>query len=234
MILFVLAAPGVLAASPVAEAVARAAREHLLEEADRAGLSDPVVTLQVRADARGRAVCSGVLEVEVVDARHPTRMRFAATCRNGESWRDEFVVRGELSAQVAVATAQIKAGRPIAAAEIALERRAVTSPEAVSSSLDAVVGLASRRALRAGQVVDRRTLAEPILVQRGAAVAIVARNGPVQVTTAGEALAPGRAGDIVEVRNIASGRVIRARVTASNVVEPADMVPMAPSPQSVR
>ena len=122
-----------------------------------------------------------------------------------------------------VATARVPTGQPIGAGDVALARHALRALDAATSDLDAVVGRSSRRALRAGQVVEPRSLAEPLLVRRGAEVSIVAKNGPVLVTTAGEALASGRDGDVIDVRNARTGRVIRARVTARDTVEPAEL-----------
>lgn len=220
----------VVAVAAVTDEVAREARRHLLDEAATAGLVDTAVALKVVGDG---ATCAAPLDIEPVDTRFLTRMKFAAICSAAPGWRKEFIVRGELSARVVVATARIAAGRPVGPGDVALEKRTLASIEGATSALDAVVGQASRRALRAGQVIDRHWLAQPVLVQRGANVAIVATNGPVRVTTTGEALATGREGDVIDVRNATTGRVIRARVTALDTVEPADL-PVAPIPQSAR
>ncbi len=68
-----------------------------------------------------------------------------------------------------------------------------------------------------------------MLVKRGSAVQIVARAGGVQVTHAGESLDSGARGQAVRVRNLASGKVIDARVVSHGVVEP---ISSAPMPQS--
>lgn len=230
-LLVALLAPATATAAPVADAVARAARAHVLEQAERAGLHAATVTLKVVDAERALPACATPPQIDAADTRFLTRMRFAASC--GNAWREEFVVRAELSAEVVIASTRIAANRPIAPGDVEVARRALNAAEAAASDPEAVIGLASRRALRAGQVVDPRTLNQPVLVQRGAAVSIVARNGPVQVSTRGEALAAGREGDLIEVRNTASGKVIRARVTDSNEVEPADLPPSVPPNQPI-
>lgn len=229
-VLFIAALP---ASAGVEDEVARAARRHLLEAAEAAGLAEPAVTLEVAGARRQAPACAQPLRIEPLDTRHASRLRFAAVCPGHDDARAEFVVRAELTAHVAVATAAVAAGRPIAAQDVALERRPLGAATAPTSDLDAVVGLSSRRALRAGQVIDTPALAAPVLVRRGAAVRIVARNGQVLVTAAGEALAAGRQGELIEVRNSATGKVIQARVTGSNEVAPTDM-PISASPQSGR
>jgi flagella basal body P-ring formation protein FlgA len=84
------------------------------------------------------------------------------------------------------------------------------------------VGLTSRRSLRAGEVLRQGQLAAPVLVKRGSAVSIVARKEQV-VSMAGEAMDPGALGQVIRVRNAASGTVIRARVVDAGVVEPAEI-----------
>ncbi len=201
--------------------LARGARAHLLEAAAAAGLEDVELTLRV-ADTNAPP-CNGPVEVVPLDTRYLSRMKFAARCAEAPQRPIRFVARAELAARVVVATARVPAGQPIAAGEVGLARHALRALDTATSDLEAVVGKSSRRALRAGQVVEPPWLTEPLLVHRGAEVSIVANNGGVSVTTTGEALAGGRAGDLIDVRNATTGRVIRARVAARDTVEPAEL-----------
>ena len=45
-----------------------------------------------------------------------------------------------------------------------------------------------------------------------------AQHGAIQANTEGEALADGRKGDVIRVKNVASGKVIDAQVTGIGVV----------------
>jgi flagella basal body P-ring formation protein FlgA len=219
---FAWIAPIAFAATPLEARVEQAAREQVLKQAKEAGLLKPSVEITVvsRGDANP---CAKEIAVEPVDTRHLTRMRFAATCDAEPAWRSEFIVRGALTADVVVTTADLKASRPIDATQVALESRDVSATAEPTSDLDQVVGKSSRRALRSGQVVDRRWLLEPILVQRGATVTIVARNAGVEVNVVGEATEAGRRDQVIAVRNKATGKIIRARVIGENSVAPADL-----------
>ncbi|MBS1190269.1 MAG: flgA [Rhodocyclaceae bacterium] len=221
--------PAALAAESLETRVGQAARQFLLEQAARAGLAKPVVDLTVAAGSRTVPNCRPPVAVEPVDTRYPGRMRFAALCPAEQGGRQEFVVRATLSAEVLVTATAVPAGKPLVPTDLALERRDIsTTPDALSN-VETVAGLASRRSLRAGQILARQWLVEPVLVRRGEAVRIVARSGPIEVSSAGEALEAGRREDTVRVRNSASGKVIRARITASGTVEPADMPVSMPS-----
>lgn len=70
--------------------------------------------------------------------------------------------------------------------------------------------------MRAGQ------LSSPVLVKRGDAVTMVARRDGIEVSMAGEAMDAGGKGAMVRVRNVASGQVVRMRVSGSGTVEPID------------
>ena len=104
-----------------------------------------------------------------------------------------------------------------------LARRDVTMIADSIASLPAVVGLSSRRSLRAGEVLRQGQLASPVLVKRGAPVNIVARKEQVQVSMDGVAMDAGAQGEVIRVRNAASGTIIRARVVEAGVVEPAEL-----------
>lgn len=227
MLLCVLCAPSAGAtaaqAADVPEAqVARSARQFLLAEAGRNGWSNAAVEVRVAGPNRELPPCRAPLSVSPVDTRYPTRMRFAATCAS-DGWRREFVVRADISADVVVAATAIPANRVIAAADLMLERRSVSAAPDALSDPAAAAGHASQRPLRAGQIVPKNWLTAPLLFKRGAPVRIIARSGPIDISTDGEALEAGRLNEILQVRNVATGKVIRARAIDNTAVEPVDI-----------
>ncbi len=147
-------------------------------------------------------------------------MRFAVTC-NGE--KRDVIVRATIAAEVVVSTQTVKAGELIDAAALTLERREVTATPGAIANIEDVAGKSSRRALRAGQLVDRRWLNEPVLVKRNSRVTIVARNAGVEVHVAAEAMQSGRRGEVISVKNAANGTVVRVRVIAQDTVEPLEI-----------
>ncbi|MNN87558.1 flagellar basal body P-ring biosynthesis protein FlgA [compost metagenome] len=61
-------------------------------------------------------------------------------------------------------------------------------------------------------------LVSPWLVRRGERVSMVARHGDTQAVTQGEALENGRKGQVIRVKNLASGSIIDAQVTEPGTV----------------
>lgn len=207
-------------ALPLTEQLEQAARAAL--EKQSAGLVEPRFELTL-ASPRPAPPCGQPLSIEPLDTRTPARMRFVVRCPDEGGWRYEYVVRGRVTAMVVVAAEAVSPGQPLEDAQVTMERRDVSSiPDALGAPADAV-GQASRRSLRAGEVLRAGQLAAPVLVKRGDQVAMVARQQGIEVSTAGEALDAGSRGAIVRVRNSASGQVVRMRVTAAGTVEPVDL-----------
>lgn len=80
-------------------------------------------------------------------------------------------------------------------------------------------GVQLRNRLRAGDIVTSNNLLVTDAVNRGEQISIVATNGTLSVRMSGEALDSGKVGDQVRVRNLQSGRVIRALVVGRGKVE---------------
>lgn len=218
-----LAAGSLPARADTAGDVLRAARQFLAAEAARTGLVEAQFTVEVSGSPAKAQACPKPVSVEPADTQFPSRMRFVASCA-AAGWSETYTLRAEVSAQVVVAASQLNSGQPIVADDLRLERRTLMNLQDALSDPAALVGMASRRTLRPGQLVDRRALAPAVLVRRGATVTIVARNQGILVSSTGEATETGRRDDVIGVRNSATGRVIRARVTGANEVEPVGIV----------
>lgn len=223
---------GVAGAAPTADEVTvqveRAARQQLAERAARTGLMDPVFDLNVVPANRPLPACRQALRVESIDVQNARRMRFAATCPGSDGWRREFIVRAGISATVLVAAVALPTGRTISAADLVLVQRDVTAlPDALSDP-HAVVGMASRRSIRAGEPVRESWLAQSTAVRRGAVVSIVAHSDNIEVTAPGEALDSGALDAVIRVRNTSNGKVIRARVISNTNVEPVEVARAIP------
>jgi flagellar basal body P-ring formation protein FlgA len=88
----------------------------------------------------------------------------------------------------------------------------------VIASRNELVGKVARRTLLAGKLIARNTIGEPDLVQKGKIVPILYQQGPLTITTAVLALQSGALNDLIQVRNIDSGKVIVATVVADGSV----------------
>lgn len=222
MLFWLGAMPALAGAAPVMPQVEQAVRSHWIALAESRGWKAPAVEVKLSSRAPANLQCVSPVSVDVGDARYPTRMPLKATCNDAQGWVHELVARVTINAEVLIATAPVASGATLAASDLRLERRDVTNMVDAIGNAEEAVGQLSRRKLREGQVLQARLLNRAVLVKRGAAVRIVARQGGVSVENAGESLQTGSLGDLIRVRNTASGRTLSARVMEEGVVEPAD------------
>lgn len=164
--------------------------------------------------------CRLPLAVEAQDTAALSRLRFAVRCPAPQGWSTVYTVRIELSARQLVAARDLAAGKPLTADDVEWARRPMYELEEGMRSPDEATGLMSRSALRRGQPLRKKTLESAVLVRRGEAVDIVASKEEIVVTVPGEALETGRRNDVIRVRNIGSGKTVRARVTEAGRVAP--------------
>jgi len=210
------------AATTLSADVEQAAREQLEKNAAAAGLGEPAFDLTVLT-SRPPPACTTPVAVEPLDMRNPARMRFVARCADGRGWRHEFTVRARISALVAVTAAPVNANAPLGEADVALERRDISTIADPVGVPEEAIGRSSRRSLRAGEVLRAGQLVAPIAVKRGDGVTMMARQDGIEVSMAGEALDAGARGAVVRVRNSASGQVVRMRVLGAGAVQPVDL-----------
>ena len=122
-------------------------------------------------------------------------------------------VRVWISRPTLIAAADLRMGKPIEAGHLRVENKD-SSPffETAALSIEAASGKTPRRPIRAGQAVDRAALDTPPDVTRGQMVGVQAQVGAAFLKFEVRAEASGRAGDLVAVRNVESGKTFQARV----------------------
>lgn len=82
-----------------------------------------------------------------------------------------------------------------------------------------LVGQSPRRALNAGMPVRAGDVGRPEAVAKNVLVTMVAQGPGITITTTGRALEAGSIGDVVQVMNLQSKKVIQATIIGSNQVQ---------------
>lgn len=203
-------------------AVMSSARHWLDSAAAKAGLEQVQSRLTPipPREAAAPPACRRPLEVEALDTPTLSRLRFAVRCPEPPGWNTVYTVRAELSARQVVAARDVDAGKPLSADDVEWARRPVYELEEGLHSPTEAIGLSSRSALRRGQPLRKKTLEPAVLVRRGEAVDIVASKEEIVVTVPGEALENGHRNDVIRIRNVGSGKTLRARVIEPGRVAP--------------
>jgi flagella basal body P-ring formation protein FlgA len=121
--------------------------------------------------------------------------------------------------RIVVPVRDIGRGETIAESDLSYQ---VVAPESVMSntatSMDALVGMQTRRVLHQGESVRNDDVRHPILVTRGSTVTMSFEAPGITLTAVGRAMSEGGVGDTVTVLNPASYRQISAVVTGPGIV----------------
>jgi flagellar basal body P-ring formation protein FlgA len=109
-------------------------------------------------------------------------------------------------------------GEIVRNADVALERRPKSEIAGDPLSLEQVIGMSVKRAMRPGQPLRAADLARPEVVQRNQTVTIVFEAPGMLLTVRGKALEGGGTGDHIAVLNIQSNRTVQGEVTGPGKV----------------
>lgn len=139
-------------------------------------------------------------------------------------------VQVHLTGTATVTTEAVALARPLARgdvikeSDIALRRvpRSQITSEAVVSP-DQAIGMAARTALNAGRPLQAAELMKPELVRRNDSVTIVYQVPGLMLAVRGKANEGGAEGDMIDVVNLQSNRVIRATIIGRGQVAVASM-----------
>lgn len=133
--------------------------------------------------------------------------------------RGSFTVKVHVNATVYVAAHRLNRGILLSERDLLAKEYDLASlrglPETAKEKL---IGARLRHTIREGQIVTSDALEPVPLVRRGDAVVIVAKRGTLVVTAFGVARENGAMGEVVQVENLQSKRVVHARVKGNNTV----------------
>lgn len=122
--------------------------------------------------------------------------------------------------QVVVAAKNLLPERTLGAADVRMEEREIGSLSAkYLTSSDAAAGHVVNRLVREGTMLTQSMLQNPVIMEAGIPISIVATINGVKIKTEGITLQRGRADDIIRVRNTRSAKVLRAKVLDAATVE---------------
>jgi flagella basal body P-ring formation protein FlgA len=142
-----------------------------------------------------------------------------------EAWVDGVSVRSvSVPVRISALFPALVAVRPIGrhavllAEDVRVERREILAGQEALREPGAVIGRRAVRNIAAGELVLEGLVELPPLVRRGEMVLLVAEGHGVRAEIRGEAREEGKAGQVVRVRNLISGREVYGQVQAEGVV----------------
>jgi len=121
--------------------------------------------------------------------------------------------------EVVVTSYPLAQREPVTAAAVRVERRDVSSlTSRPFSRIEEVLGQQTVRFVEVNEIMTQKTLERPTLVKRGSAVVLVYETGILRVETPGAAEEGGKAGDLIQVKNPSSGKLLRGVVLDGRTV----------------
>lgn len=109
---------------------------------------------------------------------------------------------------------RMKRGETITAADVTQKPIAAgrIRPEMYVMDSTTLVGHALKRSMASGQPIRRNDVELPIAVTEGAELKMIFRSGTMKLVDIGLAMDKGGIGDVVRVKNVKSGQIVRARI----------------------
>ena len=183
----------------------------------------PGATLRVSVEAldpRLRlAPCDGLQAFFPAGARRLGNTTVGVRCRSPKPWVIYLTARVEAYGKVLVSAHALPQGAVLAASDFRLARRDLAAlPYGYLSDTRRIAGMILTQPLSADAVLTPGMLQAPHLVHRGQRVTLMATAPGLEVRMAGQALTDGARGTLVQVRNMASQRVVEGTVVAAGVV----------------
>jgi flagella basal body P-ring formation protein FlgA len=88
----------------------------------------------------------------------------------------------------------------------------------IHEAREGVIGKVARRTLLPGQPITLTSIREPYLVTQGKSVLVIFESGGLTITTNAMALQNGSLGEVIALRNVDSGTIIRGTVASDGTV----------------
>lgn len=220
-----LLAGGMLASTGARSATgweSHAAIREAAEAAVRKVQPGPAGVVADSPDPRLRlAACSQPITA-TVPANGVRTARFTAEvrCDGSQPWRLYLPVRVTSIRPVVVASRALARDTVLAPGDVRLAESALSAvPAGALHDPGLAVGRVLRRPADEGQALTASLLGAATLVRRGQQVRVEARAGGLRVQMEGVARGDGALGDIIDVENGASGRIVQAVVRSAKSVE---------------
>lgn len=175
-----------------------------------------------RLDPRLRlAQCDVPLSTRLESPTQPVgRTTVRVSCEGSSPWSVFVPAQVHLYREVVVASRPLKRESVLEPEDVSLAERDVgLLNQGYLTQLDQALGNKLTRGTQPHQVITPNQISLAEIVRKGDQVVISAKNAAINVRMPGEALDDGALGTQIRVKNIRSGRTIKARVVGAGHVE---------------
>lgn len=162
------------------------------------------------------ATCNTPLDVKPTSTRKKLgRLTLKISCFDQKNWSLHVPLELKAYEGVIVAARPILRGQIITAGNLAKEEREVTRlNQGYFSEPHLVVGSIAKRNIPSRRVILPQSLSKPKLVNKGERISIQAISSGLSIKAMGVALADGSLGDLIQVKNTKTQRIVEGRISA--------------------
>lgn len=140
-------------------------------------------------------------------------------CNDAKPWKLYIPVKISVYENVITAKSYLKRGTQLTNDDISIQKTDISSlTRGYTTEPQQVIGLVLKQPLAANAVIVPAMLEAQMLVRRGEGVIILAKNEGIEVRMQGKALDDGSNGQIIQVQNLASQRIVEGQVISRGVV----------------
>ena len=162
------------------------------------------------------AVCNTPLDVaRTSNRKNMGRLTLKISCFDQKNWSLHVPLELKAYENVVIASQPILRGQIITAGNVAEEEREVTRlSKGYFSATQLAVGSIAKRSIATNRVIQPQFLSSPMLVNEGERITIKAISHGLSIKATGVALSEGSLGDLIQVRNSKTKRVVEGRISA--------------------
>ena len=168
---------------------------------------------------------NGVIDIKIIlpsdtlNYAGMTSARAQISINNKPSRDISFALNLKVYDNVIVANHDLRIEVPVTAADFRMAEVAIDGRTEYIRDVSQVAGLVPHRFIRAGLPVAINYFQQPVAVESGTPVRILARYNGLQVSAKGIAMTRGRIGQVIKVKNEASQKILSGRLIDSQTVE---------------
>ncbi|MEM1364794.1 MAG: flagellar basal body P-ring formation chaperone FlgA [Pseudomonadota bacterium] len=171
----------------------------------------------VRHDAGNTATQPRIVDLQFDEARN----RLTATLLTGASDRvisTRLITDALVEADTIVLSGALENGDLIKRADLTIRKMPRRAMSGAINDPERIVGQQARRSMAAGSILRASDLQAPTLVLRNREVLILLKRGGLALTARGKAMEDGALGDMIEVMNTRSQKVLQGTVQRDGTV----------------
>lgn len=216
----------VLAPNITVRRASRTISEHEIEAALQAAISEQAGDIIIKKISlpRDTQVFTGPANIvaSLRSSNSGTQRNYEIVLSNSDGESMTLEGRAEIDSwkQVPVATRSLSPGSIVGAPDFGLARLNIRDlPKDAAFNINDLLGKMVQREVAVGQVFRVSALERPAVIKSGSRVTLLVSTGLLEATATGVAMQDGFDGDIIEVRNDASRRIVSGKVRDQSTVE---------------